>query len=95
MFIVFLELDGKSKAFQEAGICGGFVTCAVPETDIIEAVKRAKNCLKEDGYVIVDVEKALRFNQLEWEHDQNIVDLVEKSEADDEVGYSDFEVWYH
>ena len=71
------------------------MTCIVPTDQISEAITEAKRMLTEDGYVILDIDRAARFDPNEWAEDGPIGDLVNKVSSDMQSQYSDFEVWGH
>lgn len=95
MYIVYFELGSGSTPFKEAGYAGGYVSCVVPEDHILDAIKNGQNALSEDGYEIVDIERALRFDPEEWMDSPEILALAEKASLSRSVEYSAFEVWGH
>ena len=95
VFLVYCELLSTSAPLRVQGYAGAFVTCIIATQDIVEAVQSAKNALAEDGYLISDIDKAVRFEPNEWEHDTEICSLVSEVMADRQIRYSSFDVWGH
>ena len=95
MYIVYFELGSGSAPFREAGYAGGFVSCVVPSGQIVDAIRIAEKALTEDGYEIIDVERAIRFDREEWSDNPEIVALAEKAAHSGSLEYSDFDVWGH
>ncbi|MEO1730608.1 MAG: hypothetical protein AAFR64_07710 [Pseudomonadota bacterium] len=95
VFLVYCELSGESPPLREEGFAGAFVTCLVLTEDISDAIQEARQILREDGYVIVDIDKALRFEPHEWTHDEDISTLADQVAKSAESAYSNFDVWGH
>ncbi|MCB2089148.1 MAG: hypothetical protein R3E18_03230 [Sphingomonadaceae bacterium] len=95
VFLVYCELLSDSAPLRKEGYAGAFVTCIIATEDIVEAVQSAKKMLAEDGYSIADIDKVVRFEPEEWEHDTEICSIVSDVLADREPRYSDFAVWGH
>lgn len=95
VFLVFFELSGRSARFRSEGYAGGFVTCIVSSKNIRQSIEIAENALIADEYEIVDIEKAMRFDPEDWQHDAVIPDLVKATSEDGETRYSEFDVWGH
>lgn len=95
VFLVYCELLGNSAPLCEKGYAGAFVTCIVATEDIVEAVQSAKKAPAEDGYLIANIDKVIRFEPEEWEHDTEVCSVVFDVLADRKPRYSSFQVWGH
>ena len=95
IFLVFCELSGESPPLREKGFAGAFVTCFVLTEDISFAIQEARSILREDGYVIADIDRALRFEAHEWTHDEDVSTFADQVAKSAESAYSHFDVWGH
>ena len=94
-YLVECELSGESKSLRKEGYAGAFVVCVVAAINIRTALDQAEAMLTEDGYQVVDVSKAMRFDHGDWADAPDIGALAAKVEATGESAYSDFDVWGH
>ncbi len=78
---------------REAGGAGAFVTVLVPTAQITEAIAQARAALERDGYEILDIDRALRFDPEEWEPNGEIPRCVRKVLKSGTLGYSTFQTW--
>jgi len=95
VYLVYFELSSRSESFQKNGYAGGFVTCVVAADDIRSSIEISERALIEDGYDIVDIDKAMRFEPDDWKHDTVVQKLVAQTSEDKETRYTEFEVWGH
>ena len=95
VFLVYAELAAASEKWKAEGYAGGFVVVVVPADDIRTALDLAERALKEDGYEVLDIDKAMEFEPDEWEHDKDIGDIAKQSAVDGDIRYTPFEVWGH
>jgi len=95
VFLVYAVLGASSAKFKDEGIAGGFVTAVVPADDIRTALDAGEHALREDGYDVVDMDKALQFEPDEWEHDQEVTRSAKQTIEDGEIRYTTFRVWGH
>ena len=95
VFLVYFDLGGGSAAWSEQGFAGGFVTCFVPNDDLLQAVEAGKAALVEDGYEVVSVDKVLRYDPDEWDHDEVVRSAVAECCRTKKINYSPFSVWGH
>lgn len=94
-FLVYFELGSRSAPFREEGYAGGFVTCVVPSNDLRSAVDAGEEALVDDGYEVLRIDKALRYEPNEWEHDDEVKRAVVECLRSNEISYSNFRVWGH
>ena len=95
VFLVYFELGSASAPFRERGYAGGFVTCIVPRNDLRSAIDAGEAALVEDGYEVLNIDKALTYEPEEWEHDEEVKRAVAECRQSKEVSYSDFNIWGH
>ena len=95
VFLIYCELAADSLPLQREGYAGGFVVCFVYATEICQAIDCGKKALESDGYTISDIEKAVRFDAMEWQHEHNYLALAAECLNDRTVVYSNFDVWGH
>ena len=95
VYLVFVELGAGSEKFQDEGYAGGFVTAVVPADNIRTAIDAGENALREDGYEVVEIDKALLFERDEWGHDEEVILAATQSTEDNEIRYTPFTVWGH
>ncbi len=95
VFLVFAELAGTSEPFRKDGYAGGFVAAVVPADDIRAAIDAGERALEEDGYEVVDIDKALEFEPDEWGHDEEVMAAAKQTAEDNEIRYTSFDVWGH
>ena len=95
VFLVYFELGGGSAPWRDQGLAGGFVTCFVPSNDLRRALDAAEAALVEDGYEVVSIDKVLRYDPEEWEHDEAVRSAVAECCRTQEISYSPFSVWGH
>ena len=95
VFLVYFEVGGGSARWGEEGFAGGFVTCFVPCDDLRRAIDAGEAALVEDGYEVVNIDKVLRYDAEEWEHDEAVRSAVAECCRTKEICYSPFTVWGH
>jgi broad specificity phosphatase PhoE len=95
VFLIYFEVGSGSAQFREKGYAGGFVTAFVPSSDLRRALDTAEAALAADGYDVVNIDKVLRYEPEEWEHDEDVNSAVAECRETGEISYSTFEVWGH
>lgn len=90
IYIVSAELGAQSASFHEQSLLGGFVLCITPALSLLEAITVAEKALHEDGYEVVEFEKASLFVEGDWSHEPDIITKVEEAIKNSDVVYSDF-----
>lgn len=93
LFLVYCEVAGAP--LRERGLAGAFVTCFVPNWDIVEAITAAKMSLVADGYDVLDIDKTLEFVPDDWLAEPEYGQLAAQALATSETKFSSFDAWGH
>lgn len=93
IYLIYAELGSKSAPLIDEGYVGAFVMCAVNCEKIEKAIHIARECLAEDGYEIVDIDKCISYETHEWVDYPDVNRAVGECKQLESCVYTEFNCW--